>query len=140
MPLIFRCYTDADGRDVIQDWYHARDGQARGHIVGVILALEQNPNAWRDKEMFKQLEKKSSSKLCVGFCEILIDYYDNVQNNFKHHYRIIGHLDGAIFTMLYAFYKNEGGRYGVPCRKAQERQAEIAVDRQRSRDCEFPPI
>jgi hypothetical protein len=140
MPLIFRCYTDAKGRDVIEDWFHARDGQAQGEIAGVILTLEETPQARRDTTMLKRLEKKSTSKECIGFYEILIDYHDNIHFSLKHHYRILGFLEGDVFTMLYPFYKNNNGHYNVPCRKARGRQVEIAIDGLRSRDCEFPPI
>jgi hypothetical protein len=132
MPLTFRCYTDPNGRDVMREWYDARDGKAQGHIVGVAILLESNARARSDKKLFKALEKRASSPKCIGFHEILIDFD-------QQHFRIIGFLENDTFTMLCPMYKNISPKYAAPCVLAIERWSEILNDRGRAQECEFPP-
>jgi hypothetical protein len=129
MPLSLRCYTALDGRDVIREWYDAQDGIIQGDFLGVIEILENVNRARADVTLF--LQKRASSK-CLGFHEILID-------RDRRHYRVIGWLEGDVFTMLYPFYKNVEPRYTVPCEQSLNRKTEIEYDRRRSRQCEFPP-
>jgi hypothetical protein len=82
MPLKFRCYTDPSGRDVIRDWYDARDDAIQGEFVGIIENLQRKNRATLNTNILKPLKKQQASN-CVGFHEIRIDTDDN------HHYRVI---------------------------------------------------
>jgi Phage derived protein Gp49-like (DUF891) len=130
MPLTFRCYTDPQGRDVIREWYNARDEPIQGAFLAIIESLQRNSRASLNTTIFKKLEKRHASK-CVGFHEIRIDHNG-------HHYRIIGVLDASEFTMLWPFYKNISPRYTVPCQESTKRKLEISLDRRRANECTFP--
>jgi hypothetical protein len=133
MPLTFRCYTDSDGRDVIRDWYDARDGAIQGEFVGIIENLQRKSRAALNENIFKALGKRHASN-CIGFYEIRIDSDDG------HHYRVLGTLDDNIFTMLFPFYKDDRPRYGIPCKVSNQRKLEVTRDRRRAKQCEFPPL
>jgi hypothetical protein len=135
MPLRLLCYTDPeDGSDVIREWYDARDTETRAQIDGVLLLLTENDHARRDEHSFKALERRSTSRRCLGLHEILIDFG-------RHHYRVLGYLDGDKFIMLYPFYKSNTkfDRYSGPCRESQNRLEKIRSGRATSKHCEFPP-
>ena len=133
MPLTFRCYIDPGGRDVIRDWYDARDAAIQGEFVGIIENLQRKSRATLNENMFKALGKRHASD-CLGFYEILID------SDSGHHYRVLGTLEDNIFTMLFAFCKNDCPRYRIPCKMSRQRRLEVTRDRRRAEECQFPPF
>jgi hypothetical protein len=132
MPLRFLCYIGRDGRDVVREWYDALDDVMQGDFIGVLEILQSNNRAKSDKKLFKELDRRASSR-CLGLHEILIDRNER-------HLRIIGFLVEDLFTMLVPFSKERSPLYTRQCAKALERKAEIELDRYHARECEFPPI
>lgn len=132
-PLLIHCYTDAGNKDVVGEWYGKQDESIQADLLGIIDQLEGNARARTNPEIFKELEKHSSSKSCMGFYEIRV-----IKDG--HHCRIVGLLNGNVFTMLDAFSKDEGNRYKPHCDRAVERKAELNSGRAGTRECDFSPL
>jgi hypothetical protein len=132
MPLRFLCYVSRDDHDVVREWYDALDEVMQGDFVGVLEILQTNHRARSDKNLFKELDRRASSK-CRGLHEVLIDRNEQ-------HLRVIGFLVENAFTMLVPFSKRGSPLYTGQCEEALERKTEIELDRRRARECEFPPI
>ena len=113
-------------------WYRDQDNAIQADLYGILEQLEINRRARYNREIFKDLERRNSSKSCVGFHEIR-----GIKDT--RHYRILGYLVDDIFTMLVPFVKAGDQKYKRHCDKACTRKAEIDRDQSRARDCEFPP-
>ena len=123
----FRCYLDADGVDVIDQWIQAQPDDFQGQIETRLRFLRQQPrDAWT-RPLFDTLHDD-----CAGLGELRLKH-KNVQ------WRLIG-FASAKMEFTWIFVAQEKGDKFVPkntCAKSQERKAEIEADRTRACDCEF---
>lgn len=124
---LFRCYLEANGTDVIDDWYQAQPDKLQAKFDTRIHFLrQQERHAWV-RPYFDTLGGD-----CAGLGELRFEY-NNVQ------YRVIGFASGKMeFTWLLVA-KEIGGRFDPrsACEIAQQRKSEVVADRRRTRDCEF---
>lgn len=123
----FRCYVDAQGNDVIDQWYRTQPPKLRAKFDARLHYLRAQPRSGWVRPYFDILKND-----CAGLAEIRFEF-NNVQ------YRPLGCFSGELnFTFLLVALEKQ--RKFVPpnaCTQALARKNEIATDARRSHACNF---
>lgn len=122
-----RCYLDANGVDVIDEWFETvSDAVAAKFDTRMRYLQQQPPEAWKRPD-FDTLHNEGA-----GLGEIRFERE-------KVNYRPIGFFSGRMeFTLLLVAIEKD--RKFIPksaCKIAQRRKKEVIENRSRARDCEF---
>ncbi len=123
----FRCYLDADGMDVINEWREAQEDKFQAKIDTRFKYLQQQPRECWTRPDFDTL--KGVGK---GLGELRLKY-KNVQH------RVIGFASGEMEYTWLLPAKEVGGKF-VPknaCAIAQGRKLEVVEGRRHTRVCKF---
>lgn len=124
---VFRCYLDADGNDVIDQWREAQEDKFQAKIDTRFKYLQQQPRDSWTRPYFDTLSDE-----CEGLGELRIPY-----KNVEH--RVIGFAMGVMTYVWVLPAKEVGGKF-VPknaCQTAQGRKIEVMQGWRETRDCEF---
>jgi hypothetical protein len=125
--VTFLCYLSSSGDDETERWYRRQSTSVQAAIYAVLETLRHRPpDRWRRKP-FARL----NSCLCTGLAEIRVEEPDGM------HYRILGYFDDerTIFTLLYAFRKDDDPGYNFACPEAQRRRRATETNPDRTTLC-----
>ena len=92
----FKCFLNASGRDLIDEWYSEQDGKARAAVDAVLEILASLPKKEWDRPAWAQLSGDS----CKDLSEVRI-------KSDKRQLRLVGYF-GPVeneFVLLFCFQK-----------------------------------
>jgi hypothetical protein len=124
---VFRCYLNADGNDVIDQWRESQEDRFQAKIDTRFKYLQQQPREGWVRPYFDTLSDDGR-----GLGELRIPF-KNVE------YRVIGFASGEMEYTWLLPAKEVGGKF-VPknaCEIAQGRKIEVLEGRRQTCVCEF---
>lgn len=125
----FKCFLNASGRDLIDEWYSAQDGKARAAFDAVLEILASLPKKdWRRPQW-----ALLSGDTCKDLSEVRI-------KPDRRRLRLVGYFgpEEYEYILLVGFQKQRDSDTNKACILANTRKREMIHDSGRTTVCSFP--